>query len=345
MAEQPIIILSDSESANPERSSGRGSTAIAIPGAEMTADKAMPERPIAMSQNRDEEKTNSAPGTSLPVVTEKRQRDNESATSPLKRPRVTEVVPDESLPKMAVNTKLTFHRAVDSSDGGDRRDSAETNEKRLKPDEKREDTGPDGSDVKQAASVPAQDPSEIQKLSDAVRENSLPSPPVGTTVAEDSSAPNDTKAQSEAVQTPNVNANEGKSEPELEQESEGSDIEKDSFDLAQMRNFEHAQVSKLNPRQLRRYELFRRSDLKNSKIKKILAGLNPALGKVPDPYVIAVKGLAKVFVGDVVESALEVQKERGDSGPLQPKHLREAYRRLRTAGAVPHPNDESRAIY
>jgi transcription initiation factor TFIID subunit 11 len=40
-----------------------------------------------------------------------------------------------------------------------------------------------------------------------------------------------------------------------------------------------------------------------------------------------VSGVAKVFVGEMVESALEVMDECGDTGPITPAHLREAFRR------------------
>jgi transcription initiation factor TFIID subunit 11 len=45
-----------------------------------------------------------------------------------------------------------------------------------------------------------------------------------------------------------------------------------------------------------------------------------------------VSGVGKVFVGEMVESALDIMDERGDTGPIQPEHLREAFRRyqLRT---------------
>lgn len=107
------------------------------------------------------------------------------------------------------------------------------------------------------------------------------------------------------------------------------------LDLAAIRQFEFDQVGRFGPNQLKRYENFRRSDLKKEKVRKVCMALNPSLGKVQDPFIIAVKGLAKVFVGDVIESALEVRTQLGDTGALQPKHLREAYRRLRRDGALP----------
>lgn len=120
-----------------------------------------------------------------------------------------------------------------------------------------------------------------------------------------------------------------------------SEEEEAPLDLAAMSAFEYEQVAKLNPVQLRRYEQYRRSDLKNAKVKKVLVNLNPALQKASEQYIIAVKGLSKLFVGDVVECAIEVKKQMGEKGALQPKHLREAYRRLRRTGVIPSTTDKS----
>ena len=136
-----------------------------------------------------------------------------------------------------------------------------------------------------------------------------------------------------------TDAKDSKSEQKLEPGESGE--EEAPLDLASFARYEHGEVAKLTAIQQRRYEQYRRSDLKNPKVKKVLVSYNPTLQKASDLYIIAVKGLAKLFVGDVVETALDVKNQMGDKGALQPKHLREAYRRLRRSGVVPSTNDRS----
>ena len=40
-------------------------------------------------------------------------------------------------------------------------------------------------------------------------------------------------------------------------------------------------------------------------------------------------GFSKVFTGEIIELALQIQRSWGDEGPLLPDHLREAWRRYR----------------
>jgi len=75
-----------------------------------------------------------------------------------------------------------------------------------------------------------------------------------------------------------------------------------------------------------RYDWYRRSTLNKGNVRKLIQ----STGTLVTPQVAQmVAGVGKVFVGEVVERALEVQAMRGEQGALTPEHLRQAYQMYR----------------
>lgn len=85
--------------------------------------------------------------------------------------------------------------------------------------------------------------------------------------------------------------------------------------------------------QLRRYETFRRVGFPRQAIKKLMVKILDQ--QVNQNSVIVVAGIAKVFVGELVEEARKVMDDLGETGSIQPSHLLEAQRRLKAVGLAP----------
>ncbi|XP_039119928.1 transcription initiation factor TFIID subunit 11-like [Dioscorea cayenensis subsp. rotundata] len=124
-------------------------------------------------------------------------------------------------------------------------------------------------------------------------------------------------------------------EEEEEEENMGVELGKlpssgDPDKMAMMQSI----LAQFTEDQMSRYESFRRSGFQKSNMKRLLASIVGSQ-KISVPMTIVVSGIAKMFVGELIETARIVMTERGDMGPIRPCHIREAYRRLRLEGKIP----------
>ncbi|ELU05132.1 hypothetical protein CAPTEDRAFT_182628 [Capitella teleta] len=92
-------------------------------------------------------------------------------------------------------------------------------------------------------------------------------------------------------------------------------------------------VSNFSEDQLNRYEMFRRACFPKSSIRRLMQSITGS--SISQNVVIAMAGIAKVFVGEVVETALDVKEQWEGNTPIQPKHLREAVRKMKTRDILP----------
>ncbi|KAK9451311.1 hTAFII28-like protein conserved region-domain-containing protein [Limtongia smithiae] len=105
----------------------------------------------------------------------------------------------------------------------------------------------------------------------------------------------------------------------------------------------HQLISSFTDDQMDRYETFRRANVNRGGVKKLA---NAVLAQsISNNVAIAISGFSKVFLGEVIERALDVQKRMDPldptdpfarPGPLLPIHIREAWRLYkRETGLVP----------
>ncbi|KAL0921240.1 hypothetical protein M5K25_008297 [Dendrobium thyrsiflorum] len=126
-------------------------------------------------------------------------------------------------------------------------------------------------------------------------------------------------------------------EDEEEEEEENMDVELRKFSSAgdpdKMAKMQEI-LSQFCEEQMSRYESFRRSGFQKSVMRRLLAAITGSQ-KISVPMTIVVSGIAKMFVGELVEAGRIVMRERKESGPIRPCHIREACRRLKLEGKVP----------
>ncbi|KAL0477989.1 RNAi component TAF [Acrasis kona] len=91
-------------------------------------------------------------------------------------------------------------------------------------------------------------------------------------------------------------------------------------------------LQKFTTDQQKRYEAFKRSKFQFSAIKKVMFQASNVASNHTMQIVMA--GITKLYVGDLVENAKLIMTEWNEKGPVQPKHLKEAYRRIQQKQGV-----------
>jgi len=130
--------------------------------------------------------------------------------------------------------------------------------------------------------------------------------------------------------TPRKTADASKTVPADEDESA------DVIDVSGESAVDKAKVSALfnlfSEEQRNRYEAYRRSRLKPAAVQEVMKQVaGPRTFNSTSVLVMA--GIAKLYVGELIELAREVQDEFSEStAPMRPRHVREAFRRLSMAG-------------
>ena len=94
--------------------------------------------------------------------------------------------------------------------------------------------------------------------------------------------------------------------------------------------------------QLDRFDHYKRSKFPRAVMRKMMT---EALGHSSERGAIALASIAKMFVGEMVELSREQMTAAGETGPIQPHHLRRAYRRMQDSGVVPSGPRHRRAMF
>jgi len=87
-----------------------------------------------------------------------------------------------------------------------------------------------------------------------------------------------------------------------------------------------------SPEQLERFEHWKRSKFPRAAMRRLMSEM---LGSSTERGAIVLAAVSKMFVGELVENARERMTAAGETGPIQPSHLRQAHRQAQRDGTLP----------
>ena len=90
------------------------------------------------------------------------------------------------------------------------------------------------------------------------------------------------------------------------------------------------------PEERSRYQHYRRSHFNTRYVRRVMCQSTAVEIKAGDKVCVIMAGLAKLFVGNIVERARSMMTDRGESGPIRCSHLREAFVLMREEGRLPY---------
>ncbi|KAG7399256.1 transcription initiation factor TFIID subunit 11 [Phytophthora boehmeriae] len=122
-------------------------------------------------------------------------------------------------------------------------------------------------------------------------------------------------------------------EDEEDEEEVDSDVNEDKVELSDSASMLRMMQS-LPEDEARRHEQFRRSHFERGAVKRCMAqaiqecsAADRRAPSVTNVMAIVMAGMTKVFVGEITAEARKIMEKNGETGPIRPRHLREAHRK------------------
>ena len=163
---------------------------------------------------------------------------------------------------------------------------------------------------------------------------------------DDTTAADDADAKSAAVEAQDDDDDEADVAQQRQDDEEDDEIQR----RLNARSAENERLSELyeqfmrvaTPEQIERFEHWKRSSFPRAAMKRLMKDI---VGVQSDRGAMVLATLAKMFVGELVSGAREQMTAAGETGPIQPSHLRQAHRRAQRAGTVPPSTRQSTRLF